>query len=206
MNSHPPPSKWNPLFRSILAVGLVAGPIVLNLFRLDASAIAWTNDTASYVTFQPFRQPGYGLFFNALKAMGLPESAIAVTQGLLFMFSLSFLVYELSRTRIPTGLVVAFTLIWWFPLNTGLTSLALSFVSEALYLPLVLVACGLTLRARRTMDGRNLVGAIAIGTICVFVREAALGLLPAIGLVLLLGLARGERTLKKSSADLRFPT
>ena len=184
----------------MLAMAIMAVPVVWNLSRLDAKAIAWTNDTSSYVTFQPFRQPGYGIFFHSLHALGLEEPALAVLQGLVFALALGFTAYELSRTRIPLGLAIMLALIWWFPLNTGLMSLATSFVSEALFLPLLLVACGLALRARRTRDGRNLVGAVAILATCIFVREAAIGLLPAMGLVLLLGLALGERNLRKSSA------
>ena len=181
-------------------MAIAAFPIVWHLSQLEAKSIVWTNDTASYVTFQPFRQPGYGIFFHSLKALGLEDPAMAVLQGIVFLFALCFVACELSRTRIPLGWVVALALSWWFPLNTGLTSLAMSFVSEALLLPLLLAACGLALRARRTMDGRNLAGAMTILATCVFVREAALSLLPAMGLVVLLGLTLGEHSLRKSSA------
>jgi hypothetical protein len=186
--------------RSLLAAGIAALPVVWHLLQLDAHDLVWTRDTASYLTFQPLRQPGYGYFFHALKALGLDEPAIAVGQGVLFTGTLCFLACELSKTRIPLGLMIAFALIWWFPLNTGLASLAVSFVSEALFLPLILLACGLALRARRTGHGRHLVGAAATLSVGLFVREAALGLWPALGLVFVLGLALGERRFRTTSA------
>ena len=181
-------------------MAIAAFPVVWHLLHLDLDAMAWSNDTASHVTFQPFRQPGYGIFFRSLTALGLSEPGIAVVQGLLFAFALCFLAWETSRTRMPLGLAILLLLIWWFPLNTGLAALATSFMSEALFLPLILTACGLALRARRTGNGWNLVGATAGVSACIFVREAALSLLPAMVLVWLLGLALGERSLKITAA------
>lgn len=180
----------------ILALAVATGPLLFLLFSFDFSEVKWTNDTASYVEMEPYRQPLYGHFYNALTAIGLPLSAISFLQGLLLLVSSGFLFYEVLKSRIHLLVFLLLLPAFWFALLTTLFSMTVSFLSEGLMYPQLMVSCALVLRYVRTESLTSfLLLAICIILIA-FTRSAALGILAATVVVILLSALLGSTRIR----------
>ena len=183
-------TRWVVLIIAIL-------PIIMFFLRLDTSTLSWSPDTQSFVELYPYRQPLYGYFYNLIKILGFQESQISLFQILLLTLALIFLIYEVCRIDIPIVILFALVLIWWFPLFTAICSQSVLFISESLFYPLLLMMCALCLRFQRTNNDIWMLLTMLSVVTAVFLRSAALAVLPATISILVLAVLLGDEHVRK---------
>ncbi|MGK2859766.1 MAG: hypothetical protein ACSLFQ_21420 [Thermoanaerobaculia bacterium] len=182
-----------------LATLVIAAPTTLFLFSFDASTIAWSPDTPSYVEFHSGRQPLYGYFFNSLRGVGLGDPSIALLQIVVTIASLSFLLYEVNKMCVSGLPYVVLAAALLFPLNTFLLPFSLAFISESLFYPMLMFMGAATLRWTRTEREGWLISVSGCVVLVVFVRGAAIAILGSTVIVMLLGFLLGDESVRRTA-------
>ena len=174
------------VFVRLLLIFLMTVPLFYLLFHYDFTMVKWTNDTVAFIEFYPYRQPLYGHFYNVLASVGLGLSGIALIQVCLLIGSTIFLANEILATRISAWAFAALAIVFWYPSGMYFFGLATTFISEALFYPLLICLCALVTRFMRTTQGTWLYLSVFCGFLLVLTRGAALVFLPSIVLLFVL--------------------
>jgi hypothetical protein len=116
----------------------------------------FSNDTASYLDFSPFRQPMYGLWANAIFALFGSYRTVELLQSGFFIAAGIWVIFELSLISDVGGPAAAaiFAAALAVLNQFGLLGLVGSLNSEGLFYPMILVMVALFLwwlRTRRTL-------------------------------------------------------
>lgn len=178
------------------SIFIVQAPVIYAMFNFDFISVLWSPDTLSYLEYSPYRQPLYGKFYQIIIEMGFERYNVLILQLIIFSLSLFFIVSEVIRTHIPTYLLIIILLVLWYPLTNNMLSLSASYLSEALYYPLLFAMCALILRLYRTCDGNVFLLSILTIFAVVFLRSAAIAILLSSIVVILILFTYGNNKLR----------